>query len=154
DPQRAEYVWIDDDIPPGAKSVSNGEPTGNWTWATRPNHPVFSGNRASTRAADGLSQHYFYAAPVGLRVGAGDTLFTYVYLDPAGPPQEIMLQWKSGMSPQEGDGWMHRAYWGENVIPWGRDASTERVHMGPLPEPGKWVRLEVEAVRVGIKPGM
>src|SRR5262249_7245682 len=26
--------------------------------------------------------------------------------------------------------------------------------MGPLPEAGKWVRLEVEAAKVGLKPGM
>src|SRR5262249_61134480 len=53
-----------------------------------------------------------------------------------------------------GGGWLHRAYWGDNLIPWGRDASAERFRMGPLPEAGKWVRLEVEAARVGIKPGM
>ena len=104
---------------------------------TPPNHPVFSGSRASMQTADGRAQHYFENAPVGLKVGAGDTLFAYVYLDPARPPREIMLQWFTG-------GWDHRAYWGDNVIPFGRDASTERVHMGPLPEAGKWVRLEVE----------
>jgi formylglycine-generating enzyme required for sulfatase activity/tetratricopeptide (TPR) repeat protein len=153
--KRAEYVWIDDDIPPGAASrIEFGSATGQrtlhnepWTWATRPNDPVFSGNRASMQTADELGQHFFDEAPVGLKVGAGDTLFAYVYLDPARPPREIMLQWRTG-------DWLHRAYWGDNVIPWGRDDSTERLHMGPLPEAGKWVRLEVEAARVGIKPGM
>jgi hypothetical protein len=62
------------------------------------------------RTADGISQHFFEAAPVGLKVGAGDTLFAHFYLDPARPPKEIMLQWNTG-------DWQHRAYWGDNVIP-------------------------------------
>jgi hypothetical protein len=84
-------------------------------------------------------------AKPGLRVGAGDKLFAYVYLDPANPPKEIMLQWHTS-------GWLHRAYWGENVIPWGNDNSTQRLPMGKLPAAGQWVRLEVEAARVGIQP--
>jgi formylglycine-generating enzyme required for sulfatase activity/tetratricopeptide (TPR) repeat protein len=147
--RRAEHVWIEDDLPPGAKPVieTPARRDAPWTWVTRPNHPVFSGSRASVRTANRLGQHYFEGAPVGLRVGAGDTLFAHVYLDPARPPREIMLQWFTGA-------WMHRAYWGDNLVPFGRDASTERVCMGPLPEAGKWARLEVEAARVGIKPGM
>jgi WD40 repeat protein/formylglycine-generating enzyme required for sulfatase activity/tetratricopeptide (TPR) repeat protein len=150
--KRAEYVWIEDDIPPGAKPFVEVAGIGirvdqQWTWVTRPQHPVFSGSRASVVTADRLGQLFFEAAPVGLKVGAGDTLFAHVYLDPARPPREIMFQWNTGS-------WLHRAYWGDNVIPFGRDASTERLGMGPLPEAGKWVRLEVDAARVGIKPGM
>ncbi len=139
--ERAEYVWIDDDIPPGAMSW---EP---WTWVTRPQHPVLSGSRAVMLEADGIKQHVFTDAPTGLRVGTGGSLFANVYLDPARPPKQIMLQWNTG-------GWMHRAYWGGNLVDFGRDGTTERVRMGPLPEAGKWVRLEVEAARVGIDPAM
>jgi hypothetical protein len=99
------------------------------------------------RSAVGLSQHLFEAAPNGLRVGKGDTLFAYVYLDASRPPKEIMLQWHTS-------NWLHRAYWGENLIPWGRDNSPERLRMGPLPAAGRWVRLEVDAAKVGLKPGM
>src|SRR5262249_31608306 len=84
--RRADYVWIEDDLPPGAKPLLDRSSTDqrrneSWTWVTRPQHPVFSGNRASMRTADERSQHYFENAPVGLRVGAGDTLFAHVYLD-------------------------------------------------------------------------
>ncbi len=58
-----------------------------------------------------------------------------------------MLQWNTG-------DWNHRAYWGENAIPWGRDGSGERRQFGPLPKKGEWVRLEVETTKVGLKPGM
>ena len=57
-----------------------------------------------------------------------------------------MLQWHS-------DTWRHRAYWGENLIPWGAENTPERVKIGPLPEKGKWVRLEVDAAKLGLKPG-
>jgi hypothetical protein len=92
-------------------------------------------------------QNVLEKASPGLRVGKGDKLFAYVYLDPASPPREVMLQWHT-------DTWKHRAYWGENLVPFGRDNSTERVKLGPLPEKAKWVRLEVDADRVGLQPGM
>jgi hypothetical protein len=57
-----------------------------------------------------------------------------------------MLQWHS-------DGWKHRAYWGENLIGFGADNTPERRPMGKLPPAGKWVRLEVDAAHVGLKPG-
>jgi serine/threonine protein kinase/formylglycine-generating enzyme required for sulfatase activity/WD40 repeat protein len=145
---RAEHVWIDDDIPRGAVSYKNG-PNEPWTWVTQPQHPVLSGKRAVLVEADGLSQSFFSYAPAGLRVGADARLFAYVYLDPARPPKEIMLHWNAGDWDFE-----HRAYWGDNLIDWGRDGSPARLRVGPLPEVGKWVRLEVEAARVGIEPGM
>ncbi|MGH7170283.1 MAG: DUF1549 and DUF1553 domain-containing protein, partial [Gemmataceae bacterium] len=144
--KRAEYVWIDDAIPDGAKPSSDGGVSGRWTFVGRPKHPVFSGEKASMRTAAGLSQHFFEGAKPGLRVGTGDTLFAYAYLDPKNPPKEIMLQWHTGE-------WRHRAYWGDNVIDWGRDKSDERRHIGALPKKGEWVRLEVEAAKLGMKPG-
>jgi hypothetical protein len=145
-PAREEYVWIDDAIPDGAKPSSDGSTNGRWHFVRSPKHPVLSGEKSVMRTATGLSQHFFENAKPGLRVGAADTLFAYVYLDPANPPREIMLQWHTG-------GWNHRAYWGDNLIDWGRDKSGERRYMGRLPKKGEWVRLEVEAERVGLKPG-
>jgi hypothetical protein len=145
-PERAEYVWIDDDLPPGAKTSGDGGVNGRWDFVSAPEHPVFSGRKSTVRTASGLSQQYFEGAQPGLRVGKGDTLFAYVYLDPERPPKEIMLQWNSGA-------WAHRAYWGENRIDWGADNTPERLPLGPLPPAGKWVRLEVDAARVGLAPG-
>ncbi|HEV3444083.1 MAG TPA: PSD1 and planctomycete cytochrome C domain-containing protein [Gemmataceae bacterium] len=145
--RRAEYVWIDDGIPAGAREVSDGGINGPWRFTEKPAHPVFSGSRSVVRTSQGLGQLVFQDARPGLIVGTDDTLFAYAYLDPARPPREIMLQWNTG-------DWKHRAYWGDNLISWGADSSTERRHMGPLPSPGKWVRLEVPASKVGLKPGM
>lgn len=58
-----------------------------------------------------------------------------------------MLQYFQG-------GWLHRAVWGDyDAIDWGARNTTERVLIGPLPELGQWARLEVEATRLGLKPG-
>jgi mono/diheme cytochrome c family protein len=134
-----EYVWLDDDLPAGAKAE------GDWKFATAPD-PVFSGEKASTRTATGLSQHFFQGAKEPLVVAEGQTLFAYIYLDPENPPKEIMMQWNDGS-------WEHRAYWGENKIDWGKDGQVGRKHLGELPEVEKWVRLEVTVEQVGLKPG-
>jgi hypothetical protein len=145
-PKRGDYVWIDDDIPAGTRPFSDGSPNGKWNFVTRPAHPVYSGSKSVLRTATGLSQQGFQDAKSGLRVGKADKLFAYVYLDPTKPPREVMLQWHTS-------DWKHRAYWGDNLIPWGKDNSTERHRMGPLPEKGKWVRLEVDASQVGLTTG-
>jgi len=137
-----EYVWIEDAAPPGAQLQGNSE----WKFVTKADGQVFSGEKATTRKATDLSQHFFTGAAPGLKVGEGDKLFAYVYLDPADPPKEIMLQWNDGT-------WEHRCYWGDDVIPWGGPNSPGRSPMGSLPKSGEWVRLEVEAAKVGLNPG-
>jgi hypothetical protein len=140
-----DYVWIEDNLPAGVKQLADGGVNLAWSFVSRP-APVLSGDKAIKLTARNLQQLVLQDASPGLKVGAGDKLFAYVYIDPAQPPREIMLQWHS-------DGWKHRAYWGENVIPWGMDNTPERRRMGELPARGQWVRLEVEAAKVGIKPG-
>ena len=137
-----EFVWFDDDPPAGAKLEGNTE----WKFVNKADFAVFSGEKASTRTATDLSQHFFTGATSTLKVGEGDKLFAYVYLDPANPPKEVMLQFNDGA-------WEHRAYWGENVIPWGADNTAARFAAGPLPKVGEWVRLEIEAAKVGLNPG-
>jgi hypothetical protein len=134
-----EFVWIEDAVPAGAGAQ------GGWTFVKSPK-PVFSGKTSSTRTAVGLSQHFFEKAAKPLKVSARDVLFSYVYLDPKNPPKEIMLQWNSGK-------WSHRAYWGGNLIDWGKDKTAERKHHGDLPKAGEWVRLEIKVADVGLKPG-
>ncbi len=52
-------------------------------------------------------------------------------------------------------GWNHRAVWGEEgAIPFGKVRTPEKVLVGALPKAGEWVKLEVAAERLGLKPGM
>ena len=80
-----------------------------------------------------------------LEVSAGDTLFVWVYLDPANPPKEIMLMWNDGSS------WEHRAYWGADSITYGTTGSAGRFYAGALPATGQWVKLSVPAKSVGVE---
>ncbi|HBI43305.1 MAG TPA: hypothetical protein DDY78_10680 [Planctomycetales bacterium] len=143
-PDTREVVWLDDAPPPGAVLQGN-EGTASWKFVTKP-APVFSGEKAHTRTAQGLSQHFFTGATPPLHISAGDKLFAYVWLDPKNPPKEIMLQFNDGS-------WEHRAYWGGNHIDWGVEKTPNRLPMGPLPEVGKWTRLEVDAQAVGLADG-
>ena len=137
----ATTVWVEDVVPAGGTAAGNGD---SWNWVSS-NPPPFSGALAHQSAlAAGMHQHYFYNATAKLPVGVGDTLFAYVYLDPANPPSEVMLQWNDGS-------WEHRAYWGANLIGWGTNGSASRRYMGALPPTGQWVRLEVPAAQVGLE---
>ena len=137
-----ELVWIDDALPPGAKP--QGDVPG-WQFVSSP-EPVFRGTKSHVRLGAGRSQHFFTDANPGLRIGEGDKLFAYVYLDPKNPPKQLMLQWNDGT-------WEHRAYWGSDLIEWGQAGTPSRFAAGPLPAPGNWVRLEIEAAKVGLRPG-
>ena len=132
-------AWVEDDWPAGAV-VSGAQ---DFTWTTA-NPAPYSGARAHQSAiAAGVHQHYFNNATATLPVGAGDKLFAYVYLDPANPPKQVMLQFNDGT-------WEHRAYWGSNYIPWGSGGAS-RFYVGPLPPLGQWVRLEVSAANLGLE---
>ena len=73
-------------------------------------------------------------------------LFAYVWADPSRPPRELVLEWKAG-------DWEHRAFWGEDLAFQGKLGTPSRWPAGSAPQPGRWVRLEVSAERVGLKPG-
>ena len=140
---RQEVIWIDDDLPSGA------QPQGDtpWRFVTKGEGPVFSGEKSSTRTATGLSQHFFTGANPGLKIGEGDVLFAYVFLDPANPPKSIMLQFNDG-------GWDHRSNWGdEDAIGFGVKNTPSKRIAGALPKTGEWVRLEVRAADVGLPAG-
>ncbi|MCY2936973.1 MAG: PSD1 and planctomycete cytochrome C domain-containing protein [Planctomycetota bacterium] len=138
-----EDLWFDDAFPTGAKvGASPGQPT---RLVDAASGKVHSGKKAVHRVDAGLAQDVIEGMPAKTLV-AGSRLFAQVYLDPANPPKAIMLQYYTS-------GWLHRAVWGDyGVIDWGKANTTERVHMGKLPETGKWVKLEMDAARLGITP--
>ena len=137
-----DYVWIDDAAPSGANLQGDSA----WEFTEAPDNPVHSGSKSTHRKAAGQSQHFFTDAAPGLRIGAGDRLFAWVWLNPDDPPQTIMLQFNDGS-------WSHRAFWGKDTIAWGTAGNADHRHLGDLPEAGKWVRLEVAAEHVGLAAG-
>lgn len=143
--QVVENIWIEDDTPAGAKiTASPGQPT---QWVSKPDAPVFSGQRALRRTDKGLAQDVCEPLTPPLEIPPDARIFAYVYLDPADLPKAIMLQFHKA-------DWQHRAVWGDyEAIAWGAANTSERVHIGPLPESGKWVRLEADASKLGLAPG-
>lgn len=142
--EELETVWLDDDFPAGAKPQAAGDPA---KWITADEGPVFSGKRALKRTGKGMVQDYYSGGASPLDAPPDGKLFAYVYLDPADPPKSVMLQFHKG-------DWSHRAVWGDyDAIQFGQVNTPERVNMGALPNTGIWTRLEVDAEKVGLKPG-
>ncbi|MDA0373158.1 MAG: PSD1 and planctomycete cytochrome C domain-containing protein [Planctomycetota bacterium] len=135
---RVDTLWFDDELP----GAGGGQ---GFDWV---DSPVHSGTRAMARRGEGLHQHFVEMAGQKLRVGDGDVLFAHVWVDPANPPREIMLQWFG-----DGAGWEHRAFWGEDVIAWGVPGTVSRHRVGDLPATGRYVRIAVPARDVGFLPG-
>src|SRR6185312_290417 len=93
----------------------------------------------------GEHQYLFLNATATMSVPTGATLYAWVYIDPANPPSELMLQWNDGTS------WDHRAYWGANNLTFGTDGTVSRHNVGGLPAAGQWVKLAVPASAVGLE---
>lgn len=142
--QTSEVVWFDDAFPAGANVKASGEPT---QLVSKDKGPVFSGTTALKRTATGVAQDYFDKGGK-FEIPPNGKISVQCYIDEKNPPKAIMLQFHTA-------GWNHRAVWGEEgAIPFGQVRTPEKVQMGGLPEAGKWVKLEVAAERLGLKPGL
>jgi hypothetical protein len=146
--KQSDRVWFDDELPEGAKPAGGpaGEVDDPWHFVMAPDHPVFSGKNSSKRTGEGITQHFFTGAKDPLVIGANDTFFAYVYLDPENPPETLQLQFNDGS-------WEHRAHWGADKAFLAGKNNASNKPMGALPEKGKWVRLEVPAATVGLGAG-
>ena len=130
----SERVWIDDALPAAAIPDTAGD---SWTWVASDPAPVSGSLAHQSDPGPGLHQHSFNFTTDTLALNPGNVLFAYVYLDPANPPREVMLEWTDGYFS------VSRGYWGENLIDVGVPGTASRRYVGPLPPPGQWARLEV-----------
>lgn len=141
-PAATDVLMIRDQVAEGDK------PSGDWKFIGEEEGPAHEGGQSRVQESDGLVQHI-----LGLgrdRVASGhEHFFTMVHLDLNRVPETIMLQVRTNGK------WEHRAYWGKDKIPYGGigKESPAHHHMGQLPKPGQWVRLEVRAADIGIKDG-
>jgi hypothetical protein len=133
---RPERVWqIFEFVPPGSS------PEGGWEWDLklrgRPAHfdPPNGGHHG----------HQVSNMPPGFAIDPGEDLFAYVYVPADQKVEALMLQW------HDGAGWEHRAFWGDDKIGLGQKDTPGHRRIGPLPETGRWVRLEVPAALVGME---
>lgn len=139
---RSDVIWVEDALPAGAWGSASGGDV--WNWITSAPAPQSGAKAHQSALVSGYHDHSFQQASDVMPVGTGDVLFVYVYLDPANPPREIMLSWFDGS-------WEHRAFWGDNLIPYGTYGTASQRPMGALPTAGGWVRLEVPASSVALE---
>jgi hypothetical protein len=136
-PPPTDVVWVEDKVPDGAISYDDSDV---WNWIGANPAPAAGGASHLSNLLFGRHQHVFMGATYPMPVNAGNKLIAYVYLDPANPPTELMLQWC-----ESGSGWAHRAFWGADQIPLGTTGTSAQYNMGVLPAAGQWIRLEVPA---------
>ncbi len=123
----------------GSVRPKGASPSGTWQLNS------LAGQPAHTDPANpAVHSHGFTKATEPFQVGTDDVLFATVYLPPDQSPREIMLKW------HDGQGWEHRAFWGEDLINEGKPGTASRVRMGDLPQLGRLVTLEVPASAVGL----
>ena len=139
-----EIVWVDDEFPT-AKEVK--EDRGDSLWGSRAEQPVFSGDKSLRRKVSGIGQMSFSGADDPLAVAPGDQWFVHVHLDPEDPPKSLMVQFLCNGR------WDQRAYWGEDLFPWGVTETGGRRRIADLPSGGRWVRRTVDPAAVGLSPG-
>jgi uncharacterized repeat protein (TIGR01451 family) len=144
-----DSVWMEDGLPAGASPSTVNDV---WDWV-----PNLSPYGLAHRSVVSVSHntpvyrsHSFTGAQTPMQINPGDVLFTYVWIDPAAKPDEIMLQWYDGSS------WEHRAFWGENFIgqlsrSLGVQGTESQRYMGGVPLAGTWFRLEIPASYVGLE---
>jgi hypothetical protein len=132
---RPERIWFQERLPAGAS------PEGRWDWdfrlLARPAH--------TEPASPGVHGHRFMNAHRPFDIRPGENLYAHVYIAENAKPEALMLSW------HDGSDWEHRAYWGGDRFTEGTPGSPSRRHIGPLPEAGKWVRLELSASAVALE---
>lgn len=132
---RPERTWFQERLPDGAA------PEGRWDWdfrlLGRPSH--------TEPPAAGVHGHRFANAAAPFQVRSGENLFALVYIHPNQKPDAIQLSWHDGKD------WEHRAFWGDDKFTEGKVGAPSRTRVGPLPQAGEWVRLEVPASAVDLE---
>lgn len=112
----------------------------------RPWGPPPPGGGHRSAAIDGLHEHLFdsVAGSARLTLGAAESLFVWVHLDPDRPPRTLMFSLHANGS------WEHRVFWGDDLIARGTLGSASRRRIDALPEAGQWVMLKATAAQLGL----
>ena len=136
----SDSVWIDDGVPANAGGYGNYE---NYAWVS--SNPAPHSGTASLKA-DGTGGGYnLYNIFPPRKLGAGDKIVAYAYIDPAAAPSELMLMFTSNSDSN------HRAYFGNDDIGFGTNNTPSRQRIGDVPTTAGWNRLEIPAEAVGLQ---
>jgi Tol biopolymer transport system component len=146
-----DFIWFDTVLPPGAHEDLSFDDVWNRVSENPCQQCGPLVHRSNLGEEARLHRHSFSGASTPMVVDPGDILFTHVNINPNARPDEIILQWN------DGDGGIHRAYWGNNFLAnlpiynIGGSGTESLRYMGGLPAAGGWVRLEIPASYVGLE---
>ncbi|MBC7365917.1 MAG: PSD1 domain-containing protein [Undibacterium sp.] len=139
-----EVVWAEDGDITTDQNFSAPPLVGDWR--TGPDVPLVGGQRAlrfEGPVTDRLVT--FGAGEVDLILRTGLRAFAHFRADPAKPPRAVSLELVA-------EGKLKRAIWGDPAA-FGPDAAKDALLVGPLPVPGAYFRLELDAVAAGLTGG-
>ncbi|YCM45838.1 PSD1 and planctomycete cytochrome C domain-containing protein [Verrucomicrobiaceae bacterium 227] len=146
-------AWSDKILATEKEAKANkGSSDWNWFPEQLPVAQITTGEFTQTAtgrevlAAPGeLKAHTCAETQVSKPEGSNEGFFTHLTLDPENPPALVALQIINGAYRRVGwhPEYYVTYYWGPKEHPGIKEYSTTRVHMGPLPETGKTIRLEI-----------
>jgi mono/diheme cytochrome c family protein len=143
EPITYEVIWAEDsDL---ANPADLGVPAALGEWRSGPDVPVAGGQRA-LRLEGGKSRPFnFTAGDVILTVRSDAKAFIHFLADPARPPRAVSLEFISPSNQTT------RFVWGDPTAFSPKLGGTR--HVGPLPPPGTYARLEIDACEAGLDSG-
>jgi hypothetical protein len=141
-PRPVTDVWLDDMFPAAARSNCSSRNAS--TWATAADQFPALGRRSLRQAFASNYQDKFEQPLQPLFVPENPRLSVFVRIDSYEVPKTLLLQFDSNLG-------IHKALWGDPQN-YGV-AKTDPGWMGEIPTPGSWIRLEIPADKIGLKPG-
>jgi RHS repeat-associated protein len=129
-----DRLFVDDSLPAGA-TLGTG-PNGPLQWDTT---QAASGGRSLVHRWSGAVLYETYINGLNLRLSAGERLALYMRPNECAPPREVKLTFIGT------NGTFKTAYWGEPLI------GSDGVHLGPIPLPGSWHRMEIPLASLGLE---
>jgi hypothetical protein len=139
-PVSYEVVWAEDGDMPTVAGFGQPAPAGEWRGGE--GVPLHSGQRA-LRLEGGVDRPVdFGGGEVKLLVRTAAKAFVHLHADPAKPPRAVSLE-------LIGDGKTKRVVWGDPAA-FGPAIAKDAIVAGPMPEPGAYARLEIDALKTGL----
>jgi len=135
-----EVVWAEDADTPYA--INYGKPAHAGEWRTGPGVPVVGGQRALHLEGSQERPVDFGGGELLLIVRTTAKAFAYFQADPVQPPRAVSLQFISEQKTK-------RVIWGDPAA-FGPEVAKDAIVAGPLPAPGGYTRLEIDAVATGL----
>ncbi|MSU48275.1 MAG: DUF1553 domain-containing protein [Opitutus sp.] len=138
-----EAIWAEDVDMPTPENFLRPSVHGEWRGGA--GVPLAGGAKALRMESGGERAIAFTASDVILTVRGDVKPFVHVNPDPANPPQAISVEFVSEEKTR-------RVIWGDKAA-FGAEIAKTAIHAGPMPAPGKYSRLQINACESGVADG-